>query len=216
MLSVVLGPLVRSFIATDIPELVSLIRKNIALNASAINARTKTGSPSTNIVANDLDWTFVHQTPRSKWPSLRLLPLPSDTEEDKSSSSLDLVLVVDCVYHPSLIPPLISTLDYLASNSSSLATISSNSPPTDRYRIGPQVLVVVELRAEDVIREFLNAWLAMDDWEIWSLNTGEGDVDDSEDPHIPAQHLSSEDTTKEGIMHPRYGVWVGWKVKHGP
>lgn len=47
------------------------------------------------------------------------------------------------------------------------------------------VMVVVELRAEDVIREFLQIWLAKStEWEIWSVG---------------------------GLMDGPYAAWVGWK-----
>ena len=63
----------------------------------------------------------------------------------------DVVLIVDCIYHPSLLPALVSTIDYL--------TIAGRTT----------VIVVVELRAEDVIREFLQCWLdktAEGEWEL--------------------------------------------------
>jgi protein N-lysine methyltransferase METTL21D len=79
------------------------------------------------------------------------------------------LLVVDCIYHPSLLPALVDTIDYLA-------TIERTV-----------VLVVVELRAEDVVREFLELWLGTgggDIWEIWHL---------------------------QDVMEGPYAVWLGWK-----
>lgn len=67
------------------------------------------------------------------------------------------------------------------------------------------MVVVCELRAEDVVREFLEGWLSssMDKeggvesrWSIWSLSDGESQW--------------SEDRGRG--LGPRYGMWVGWKV----
>ena len=122
---------------TDIPELVPLIKKNISLNVP----------PSiSKIVAQDLDWTALQSTPSS----LRAKAF--------SFEVIDLLLAVDCVYHPSLVGPLVDTMRYLATPGKTT------------------VVVVVELRAEDVVREFLEAWLQSDPrWEIWSI--GEGRLD---------------------------------------
>jgi hypothetical protein len=47
------------------------------------------------------------------------------------------------------------------------------------------VLVVMELRQEDVVREFLAHWIAKGGWEIRRVGSG--------------------------FMGTRYAVWVGWK-----
>lgn len=76
---------------------------------------------------------------------------------------------MDCIYHPSLLPALVETIDYLT------------TPGVTA------VLVVVELRAEDVIREFLELWLNASTkgaWEIWHVDE---------------------------VMEGPYAVWVGWK-----
>lgn len=85
----------------------------------------------------ELDWVILHSTP----PRLRI----------RHSPAIDLLLIVDCIYHPSLLPALVETLDSL--------TVPELTT----------VLVVVELRAEDVIRTFLELWLAKPHWEIWRL-----------------------------------------------
>lgn len=78
------------------------------------------------------------------------------------------MLIVDCIYHPSLLPALVVTIDHLATSEKTA------------------VLVVVELRAEDVVREFLDLWLAAGEgaWEIWHAHE---------------------------VMEGPYAVWVGWK-----
>ncbi|KAJ7281572.1 hypothetical protein C8J57DRAFT_1500266 [Mycena rebaudengoi] len=70
------------------------------------------------------------------------------------SPPVDLVLLVDCIYHPALLAPLLSTVDYVSSPNSTV------------------VLVAMELRAEDVTREFLERWLLLGDgeWDIWRVS----------------------------------------------
>ena len=95
------------------------------------------------VKAEALDWLALQECP----PNIR--------RSVYSYDPIDLLLVVDCIYHPSLLPALVETIDYL-------------SIP-DRTT----VLVVVELRAEDVIREFLELWLGAGGkgiWEIWHVN----------------------------------------------
>ncbi|THH11875.1 hypothetical protein EW146_g7904 [Bondarzewia mesenterica] len=151
LLSMVLGPLVRRYTATDLPELIPLIRKNISRAVPPSSS-----SHAYMIAAESLDWTL---------PAHRQLP------HETLSDPPDLLLVVDCIYHPSLIPPLIDTLTTLAV---------------------PQrtaVLVLAELRAEDVIREFLERWVGGKGWEVWSVGGGHED----------------------GMMGARFGMWVGWR-----
>lgn len=148
LLGVALGPLFRRYTATDIPALVPLLRKNIG---------TIKRSPS-SISAMALDWTIAAQ---------RQLP------DDVLADPLDLILAVDCLYHPLLIPPLLETLSALCIPDRTV------------------VLLVSELRAEDVPREFLETWLGRENerWKIWSVN-GEGE---------------------ENFLGARYAMWVGWR-----
>ncbi|KAJ8495225.1 hypothetical protein ONZ51_g1828 [Trametes cubensis] len=164
LLAVVLAPFTRHYTVTDIDDLVPLIRKNIARNhANPLGAppkRRSSFSPppsSSNITAAPLDWIEI----RNASASLRGKLVPAEPA--------DLLLVVDCIYHPSLIPPLLSTIDYLA--------VPGRTA----------VLVVVELRAEDVVREFLQGWLDLSPaggWEIWSIG---------------------------GFLEGPYAIWIGWK-----
>ncbi|KAA1468886.1 hypothetical protein DENSPDRAFT_848515 [Dentipellis sp. KUC8613] len=152
LLSLVLGPLVQRYTATDIPALVPLLRKNISHLAPPPHSPSSSHTP--DISAHALDWTL---------PAARQLPdaLPAP----------DLLLAVDCIYHPALVRPLVETLSALA---------------VPRHT---RVLVVSELRAEDVVRAFLEAWLARRDageeWQVWSLS--------------------------DHGMGARYAVWVGWR-----
>ena len=146
LLSVVLSRYVRHYTVTDIDELIPLIRKNIARNMPpppVPTSRSKHPPPAApNVTATALDWVALHAAPMP----LRARLVPAEP--------VDLLLVVDCIYHPSLLPPLLTTIDYL--------TVADRTA----------VVVVVELRAEDVIREFLQLWLDLSagtEWEIWSV-----------------------------------------------
>ena len=164
-----LSPFVRRYTITDIEELVPLIRKNVARNKPVPVLATPSHksklstpgsapqSPTPAVVISALDWVQLHNTPTSLRP--KLVPV----------EPVDVVLVVDCIYHPSLLPALLTTINYLATPDKTA------------------VVVVVELRAEDVIREFLQGWLeksSQGEWEIWSV----GD-----------------------LLEGPYAVWVGWK-----
>ncbi|KDQ50695.1 hypothetical protein JAAARDRAFT_41777 [Jaapia argillacea MUCL 33604] len=151
---------------------------------------------SSNIVVEDLDWiTF---------PSSRKHNVNAGVKGD---GEIDLILAVDCIYHPSLIAPLVNTIHALSNSTPPLPTPHvvqvkepegvdplGSSGEADRKRT-PLVLVLAELRAEDVIREFLDTWLNVSssqnpaeggEWEIWSVGEALG-------------------------MDEWYGVWVGWR-----
>ncbi|KAF9077960.1 putative methyltransferase-domain-containing protein [Rhodocollybia butyracea] len=152
ILSVALSSLVRRYTSTDIDDIVPLIQKNLVLNFPQ-------WPHESNVSLAALDWIELQKTSISN--RSRLFKF----------DPVDLLLVVDCIYHPYLIPPLVETIDYLT------------TPDVTT------VLVVVELRAEDVIREFLSCWLGLSFWEIWRIGSGE-----------------------EQIMRRPYAMWVG--IKH--
>lgn len=146
----------REYTATDIEDLVPLILKNLALNGVLSSSNSVNEARPRKVNAEPLDWVAL----KDSSPSLR--------HASFSYSVVDLLLVVDCIYHPSLLPALVETIDYLATPERTA------------------VLVLVELRQEDVIREFLEQWLTVGGgaWEIW---------------HV------------EEIMAGPYAIWVGWK-----
>lgn len=147
LLSVVLSPLFCSYTATDIPALLPLIRKNVSLN---FDWDKGVQSQRTNLSVEELDWLTLSSLSPGL-PRTRYCPLPVTSE---SNDAWDLVLVVDCIYHPSLISPLVDT-------------IGAVSTPGRTW-----VLVVVELRQEDVVREFLDLWLKHDvgNWSITRMD----------------------------------------------
>jgi protein N-lysine methyltransferase METTL21D len=135
LLGVLLSPLVRKYTATDIEDLIPLIQKNLSLNFP-------NWPDKSNVSATALDWFAL----QSSTPQMRL--------RNFSFEPVDLLLIVDCIYHPSLLPAFLDTINYLT-----MPELTT-------------VLVVVELRAEDVIREFLERWLAMPCWKIWRVGGG--------------------------------------------
>lgn len=141
----------RNYTCTDLPDLLPLIHKNLVLNFPE-------WPQDSNISLTPLDWVELQNTS------------PSNRSRVFNFNPVDLILVVDCIYHPSLIPPLLATIDYIA-----IPNVTT-------------VLVVVELRAEDVIRDFLSCWLNVPAWEIWRIGKG-GDA----------------------IMKRPYAMWVGMK-----
>lgn len=195
LLGIVLAPLVAHYTATDIPPLIPLIRKNLDHNISPPD-RSK-------ITIDDIDWVQLHNTPAQfrhklfpphnisdRYSSERLFQeqsttrrtaLPVQLSAFRAQRQIDLIIAVDCIYNPSLIVPLLDTIDYLT-------TLDSHSTPQSEVEIGmrppssPAVLIVLELRAVEVTRDFLHAWLELPGrWEIWSM------------PHLGA----------------RFATWVG-------
>lgn len=86
------------------------------------------------------------------------------------ASPADLLLCVDCIYHTYLLPALVDTIDHCSIANKTI------------------VLVVVELRADDVIRSFLELWLAKPGWEIWRVG-------------------------RSGSLGKPYVIWLGWKTE---
>jgi len=154
LLSIALAPLVRRYTATDIGPLVPLIRKNIKLNFPGW-PNISLESPGANIAVEELDWQLLESTPISQRAKIF------------NFEPVDLLLVVDCIYHPSLLSSIVTTIDYLS--------ISGRTT----------VLIISELRAEDVMREFMEVWLSKPAWEIW---------------RIPNE-----------VLGKHYAIWMGWK-----
>ncbi|KAF8972671.1 putative methyltransferase-domain-containing protein [Flammula alnicola] len=160
LLSIALSPLVRNYTATDIGPLIPLIQKNVALNFPGWPANPSAGEKGKNVSVEQLDWIAIESASTSQRVKIY------NTEDQP----IDLLLAVDCIYHPSLIPPFLTTVDHL-----------TNSGRT-------AVLVVSELRAADVMREFLESWLSKPGWEIW---------------HMP-----------NNLLGKNYVIWLGWKTEN--
>ncbi|KAF9477752.1 hypothetical protein BDN70DRAFT_880769 [Pholiota conissans] len=159
LLSIALSPLVRHYTATDIGPLIPLIRKNVAHNFPDWSPNSFSPSEKgKNISVEELDWLAIEAAS----------PVQKAKIYNTEEQPIDLLLVVDCLYHPSLIPPFLATVDYLTSPERTA------------------VLIMSELRAEDVMRDFLHGWLSMPSWEIW---------------RVPNSDIGKN-----------YVIWVGWKM----
>jgi protein N-lysine methyltransferase METTL21D len=129
-----------------------LVRKYTATDIPALLPLLRKNVLSASVTVTALDWTL---------PALRQV----DTH---GPDAPDVLLAVDCIYHPALIRPLLTTLTALATPQHTVA------------------VVVVELRAEDVLREFLQEWIALG-WCVWSVG--------------------------EDLLGARWGMWVAWREK---
>ncbi|KAH9008690.1 putative methyltransferase-domain-containing protein [Lactarius deliciosus] len=126
------------------------VRKYTATDIPALVPLLRKNVLSASVTVTALDWTL---------PALRQVDVGG-------TDAPDVLLVVDCVYHPALVRPLLTTLTALATPQRTVA------------------VVVVELRAEDVLREFLQEWIALG-WRVWSVG--------------------------EDLLGARWGMWVGWR-----
>lgn len=135
------------YIVSDLDSLIPLINKNLVLNSEILREHSQ------NITLVAVDWLQLQSAPET----LR--------RRSFQYGDMDLLLIVDCIYHPSLIPPLVETINHFA---------------IPRKTV---VLNVMELRAEEVTREFLSRWLLLPGWKIYRLPS----------PGLP------------------YVTWCGWK-----
>ncbi|KAF9514481.1 hypothetical protein BS47DRAFT_1381978 [Hydnum rufescens UP504] len=153
-------------------------------------------SPSSNCTVSPLDWIALAATPAhsSARARARAAVLPPDL------TSVDLILAVDTIYNVSLIPSFISVLDEFARSGPGVGSGSSpvvENKPSDQ-KPATVVLIVCELRDEDVMRAFLDAWLSLRTWEIWHVGGNRGENAD-------AGAVSS-------FLEGPFVAWVGYKV----
>jgi predicted nicotinamide N-methyase len=170
LLGLILAPFTGHHTCTDLPELLALIKKNIVLNAKILSE-----CPG-RLSYEALNWNDVHVCSPAARERVFLNKNSTIRTEGGDSAQgndigFDLILVVDCVYNPSLIPPLLTTID--------LYTVPGRTA----------VLVVMELRDEDVLREFLTQWIGMPGWEVRPVGN-EG--------HPP-------------FLDERFAMWIGFK-----
>ncbi|KAF9516398.1 hypothetical protein BS47DRAFT_1341056 [Hydnum rufescens UP504] len=133
-------------------------------------------SPSSNCTVS-LDWialaaTPVHSSARARARAAVLPP---------GSTSVDLILAVNTIYNVSLIPSFISVLDEFARSGPGVGSGSSpvvENKPSDQ-KPATVVLIVCELRDEDVMQAFLDAWLSPRTWEIWHVGGNRGENADA-------------------------------------
>ncbi|RDB15880.1 Diaminohydroxyphosphoribosylamino-pyrimidine deaminase [Hypsizygus marmoreus] len=154
LLAIAFSSLVQRYTVTDIKDLLPLLRKNVASNFDGWPSCAPS-TPGSNVFVEELDWVILQSTKPIHRPRL------------VNVDPVDLLLVVDCIYHPSLLPALVETIDYLVHSERTA------------------VLVVVELRAVDVIREFLELWMGKPGWDIWRVG--------------------------DNLVEKPYAMWLGWR-----
>jgi len=194
LLGLTLAPFVGFYTFTDLPELCRLIEKNINLNVDLLarsppdrtSARRKKAKSSddskssdrrpTNIAVEPLDWIALYDLPSHS--RARLFPVPDPP--------FDLILATDTIYNPALISPFLATLNhYVAEQRRTF------------------VFLVMELRDEDVTREFLHQWMNLGGWRIWRTDgAGVSEEDIVEPADIPAACR---------LLDERFASWVAWK-----
>jgi hypothetical protein len=76
--------------------------------------------------------------------------LPALRQVNVSADPPDVLLVVDCIYHPTLVRPLFATMTAIA--------------------VARNAVIVVELRAVDVPGGFLEGWIELGG--VWSVAEG--------------------------------------------
>lgn len=134
-------------------------------------------SVEARIAIEALDWAELHATTPHRRSSLFRL---------EHADPPDLIVVADCIYNPALLPALVEVINHYTR--------------TDHTR----VLVAVELRSEDVLREFLELWLSSGVWEIWRIEKREDGMDKEVD-----ERKEPEDLYWLGY---EFAIWVGWKT----
>ena len=196
LLGLILAPLVGFYTFTDLPELCRLIEKNINLNIHLLSRPppARTSSPirrkktkshdesktsdrrPANIAVEPLDWVALYDTPSRL--RTRLFPVPDPP--------IDLILATDTIYNPALVSPFLATLNHYAADQARTV-----------------VFIVMELRDEDVTREFLHQWINLGGWRIWRT-----DGADTSEANIAG--LSNIPATPR-LLDERFASWVAWK-----
>ncbi|EGG06143.1 uncharacterized protein MELLADRAFT_63443 [Melampsora larici-populina 98AG31] len=161
-----------SWTVSDQSSLLSTISRNLTLNK--LTHVNEFQHPSQYQV-EEIDWLEIEKD----WMKINLKP-----DLDEIQSSYDLILAIDCLYNESLILPFLHTLDHIA------------KPQSSDGRSATLVLIVSQLRSEEVMRLFVESWIKLPFWKIFRV-----DLDG----------LRSD--LKLDLSHPKYVVWFGWKVK---
>lgn len=216
VLSCLLAAHFRRWTCSDIGSMLPLLRKNVKRNESSAptaptslhrSGAVKQGDKKkdeeegkTEII--ELDWT---------WPSKHLKKIlgASGREEEDQIPRYDVVLAVDCLFNESLVQPFVKVLNCVDAGI---------------------VVIVSELRSPEVLRYFLEHWLAsageqgidgQSGWEVW--RACKSDAGDDATPEaglsgpLPDRdgvaRLSSQEQARadKPLLGRKYVVWVGWR-----
>jgi hypothetical protein len=171
LISLVLSPLIKNYIATDQDYVLKLLRENIAENrhvfapsshqagkgAKRSKRATKGEEVSSNILMRSLDWEKDSQS--NLYSELHI----------SEGGSIDLLVACDCIYNTHLIDPLVNTC-------AEICGLALSSRPTI-------VLIAQQLRSPDVFEAWLTAfhqrfkvWRVPDELLDEDLREGKGFV----------------------------------------
>ncbi len=110
------------------------------LNKNAQLARRRVGLPDSALSVAALDWIDVQQAVQSGRSS-QVERVLKDVRDLLPAGEADLILAVDCIFNPFLIPPFLDTLASLCTPDRSTA------------------FVLVELREQEMMYEFISSWV---------------------------------------------------------
>ncbi|KAF8327749.1 uncharacterized protein EI90DRAFT_3066882 [Cantharellus anzutake] len=210
LLGCLFAPLVKHYIVTDLPEMLPLIQKNMDENVTKTDSnppqtrahRSKNrqsldaqvpSAPNYSIAA--LDWTDV----ATSAPSSTARKLVRTSVLGSPSEHIDLIIAVDTLYNTSLVSPFLATLEEFANGPSTKAE--------GGVRESTAVLVVCELRDEDVIRVFLEGWLSLGGWKVWRV--GDHASPDARDTNNVTLGYG---IPSEAFFDGPFVAWLGWKA----
>lgn len=203
LLAIALAPFVGRWVCTDQAECLKLIGSNLNRNGFTVGSLVDQGSDPSGAVdphhvasktssipaavtskpsprgshvgVEELDWfSCLPPSPTSK-------PNPNAPSTPASPPLYDLIVSSDCIYNPHLVPPLRAAFAHFARPNHTV------------------VLVVIELRAVDVIREFLELWIEEGDGR-WQIRRLVGNEDDAEG-------------SGWGAGGGRFAGWIGWRTR---
>lgn len=188
-----------SWTCSDQFELLNNLSRNLIHNQIQFSTPTSVTNYSSDhprlVTIEEIDWLQVETV----WEKTRSSHLHRANHGDdqsgqnlKRSSHYDLILAVDCLYNESLTLPLIRTIDHFShagdEEDPSSSSSSKKSSPT-------LVLIVSELRSDEVLTGFLRDWLELvPAWNIFRVSD-----------EALRQDLNLN------ISGPNYVVWCAWK-----
>lgn len=125
-------------------------------------------SPTAKVDVDEYDWVYLHSsTPRLRQACIESILRPFSSDD---LTFPDLVLCVDCVYNPSLFPALVDAIKAVCAQHT-------------------VIMIAVQLRAYDTMREFFAEWLGNDEFRAFSV----------EDDALPPEY-------RQG-----YAMWIAWR-----
>ncbi|KAL5492424.1 RKM5 [Sanghuangporus weigelae] len=174
------------------------------INANINIRRNESFFDPIQVTVEPLDWLELHRHRQRASPrhgsgganSTTILTGRSNTAFRLAHADPpELIVIADCVYNPALIPCLLSAMEHYATPARTC------------------VLVAVELRSADVVREFLESWAGLGGWEIWrvgrtAVGSRGSDADRESDGGGDADVHAND-----GWLGVDFAVWVGWKLE---